>query len=76
MPQPKSLAGFGLGRRIENEPGDRIYFLYGVKTPFILRGHPTDFEYRHVVGYTYMHGIMNGEVLQLACFQEEGLLTG
>ncbi|KAK5700372.1 hypothetical protein LTR17_022980 [Elasticomyces elasticus] len=51
-------------------PGDCVAVLFGGKTPFVLRptGKPGDYTF---VGHSYVHGIMNGELIKLL---DQGLL--
>jgi Heterokaryon incompatibility protein (HET) len=52
----------GLGP-LSMEPGDQVCFLYDSTVPFILRPDTVAQQYT-LIGETYLHGFMNGEVLQ------------
>lgn len=77
--EPRSLADthlikYALGRRFfvtrdghfglappNAQKGDRVVVLFGTETPFILRRVDSGFQ---VVGESYVHGYMNGEVIE------------
>lgn len=44
------------------QPGDRLFILMGYDSPVILRPHGTAYK---LIGDAYIHGIMEGEALQL-----------
>ncbi|KAI0865855.1 heterokaryon incompatibility protein-domain-containing protein [Xylaria cubensis] len=52
---------FGLAPALAQK-GDCVVVLFGGKVPFILRGFP-DAESYHLVGESYVHGIMDGEAI-------------
>jgi hypothetical protein len=47
----------------ETQPGDLLCVLRGAETPFILR--QIRDEFCSLVGEVYVHGIMNGEGVQI-----------
>lgn len=56
----------GLGSE-DTQVGDVLYVLFGGNVPFLLREVPESIGKRGThtfVGYTYVHGIMDGEVLE------------
>ena len=53
------------------QPGDQICVLFGGSTPYIVRPTSISGEY-HFLGECYVHGLMNGEEIQL---WEEGILS-
>ncbi|KAI0197180.1 hypothetical protein EV127DRAFT_4577 [Xylaria flabelliformis] len=52
---------FGLAPAVAQK-GDCVVVLFGGKVPYVLRGFP-DTELYHLVGESYVHGIMDGEVI-------------
>jgi hypothetical protein len=50
-------------------PGDAICIIFGAIAPYILRRHP-DKRYE-LMGETYVHGIMDGEAMQMGLEEEE-----
>ncbi|KAL7928956.1 heterokaryon incompatibility domain-containing protein [Trichoderma chlorosporum] len=56
---------FGLGPQ-KLEPGDKVAVLFGAGVPFVLRKYATAAGKRawKIVGECYVHGIMQGEVIQ------------
>ncbi|KAK1244940.1 hypothetical protein MKX08_004569 [Trichoderma sp. CBMAI-0020] len=56
---------FGLGPQ-KLEPGDRVAVLFGSGVPFVLRKCPASAGRRawRIIGECYVHGIMQGEVIQ------------
>jgi hypothetical protein len=62
----RGYAGIG---QAELKEGDEVCIFHGAATPFILRKEERDenFKPRHVlVGECYIHGLMNGEGLEMA----------
>ncbi|KAF2138823.1 uncharacterized protein K452DRAFT_290470 [Aplosporella prunicola CBS 121167] len=51
----------GLGPEALNT-GDRIYLLKGARVPFVFRS--ADNQSLELVGESYVHGFMNGEMLE------------
>lgn len=52
---------------VSSEPRDEIWVIPGLATPFVFRGTSSgEFEF---VGESYVHGIMNGEILGSLNFQ-------
>lgn len=49
------------------ELGDWICMFHGMKLLFVVRTTGLYFRY---IGHCYMHGLMNGEVLQLPCYKK------
>ncbi|KAM0482238.1 hypothetical protein ACHAP7_004468 [Fusarium lateritium] len=69
----KSYGGLvGLGPS-ETEPGDRIVFLFGGSTPFILRSLGVGLDQYQLIGEAFFYGIMDGEMIDrcrpMATFQ-------
>ncbi|KAF2173691.1 hypothetical protein M409DRAFT_15966 [Zasmidium cellare ATCC 36951] len=68
---------FGLGPETVR-PGDRIAVFFGLSVPLVLRDHEeSGFPSKTVLGETYVHGVMDGEVLQQwrdGCVEHENVL--
>ncbi|KIW36119.1 uncharacterized protein PV06_11594 [Exophiala oligosperma] len=53
----------GLGP-LSMRPGDRVWILRGARVPFVLRpATDVDKAHYHLLGETYVHGVMRGELL-------------
>jgi hypothetical protein len=48
----------------ETEPGDIVFVLLGSDLPFIMRRESDTPERMHLIGEAYLHGIMDGEVME------------
>jgi hypothetical protein len=48
----------------ETEPGDFVFVLLGSDLPFIMRSESDTSEKMQVIGEAYLHGIMDGEVME------------
>ncbi|KAE9372770.1 hypothetical protein N431DRAFT_439800 [Stipitochalara longipes BDJ] len=48
----------------ETEPGDFVFVLLGSDVPFIMRRESNTSEKMQVIGEAYLHGIMDGEVME------------
>ena len=67
----RSHKGFmGLAPNIAKE-GDKICLILGCCTPLIIRGGGPNFS---LVGESYVHGVMNGELMSDAAFQDINLV--
>lgn len=58
----------------KTEPGDVISVLIGGPTPFILRKFGLEVNHYCLVGSAYIHGIMEGESLDMASWCERDIL--
>ncbi len=50
------------------QEGDMVCVVFGAKTPFILRKQEDNYV---LVGECYMHGLMNGQALEMEGFKWE-----
>jgi hypothetical protein len=48
----------------ETEPGDFVFVLLGSDLPFIMRKESDTSERMQIIGVAYLHGIMDGEVME------------
>jgi Heterokaryon incompatibility protein (HET) len=53
------------------EVGDKIYLIYGLPVPFVIRPHPADKSISRLVGSCYVHGIMDGEAMAWETEEED-----
>jgi hypothetical protein len=61
----------GLGPR-SSRPDDQVWVFEQARVPFILRAIP-DSEHFHFVGECYVHGVMQGELVDKIKFKRIGL---
>ncbi|EXJ72375.1 uncharacterized protein A1O5_04879, partial [Cladophialophora psammophila CBS 110553] len=56
---------FGLGPK-DTRGGDRVAVLFGSNVPFVLRkrGPGTKYGEWQLIGETYIHGVMKGELIR------------
>ena len=48
----------------ETEPGDFVFVLLGSDLPFIMRKESDTSDKMQIIGVAYLHGIMDGEVME------------
>ncbi len=53
----------GIGQR-ETEPGDFVFVLLGSDLPVIMRNESDTSKRMQIIGEAYLHGIMDGEVME------------
>ncbi|RYP06058.1 hypothetical protein DL764_003421 [Monosporascus ibericus] len=69
----KTRKGFFANLPVEARVGDSVWILAGCRLPGVLRpsaSHPGSFEF---VGGGYVHGVMNGEALEMPGFKWKGV---